>query len=76
WSIRNPQTLTQANEHQQAVWVDKVLKKQNWQDVAQHNRLPGRKGVEKVMQEMLTELLPDSQNTLPQRIFKSGLNRR
>lgn len=76
WSIRNPQILTRASHFQQTVWVDKVLKKQNWQDVAHHNHLPGRKGVEKVMQEMLTELLPDSDKTLPQRIFQSGLNQR
>ena len=75
WSIRNPRILSQASKHQQAVWGDKVLKKQSWQDVAHHNHLPGRKGVEKVMQEMLTEILPDSRKTIPQRIFQSGLNR-
>ncbi len=75
WSTRNPQTLDQASNFQQAVWVDKVLKKQSWQDVAHHNHLPGRKGVEEIMHEMLTEVLSDSRKTIGQRIFQADLRR-
>jgi tRNA(Met) cytidine acetyltransferase len=75
WTIRNPQTLGQASNFQQAVWGDKVLKKQSWQDVAHHNHLPGRKGVEEIMHEMLTEVLSDSRKTVGQRIFQSDLRR-
>ncbi len=75
WTIRNPQTLGQASNFQQAVWGDKVLKKQSWQDVAHHNHLPGRKGVEEIMQEILTEVLSDSRKTVGQRIFQADLRR-
>jgi tRNA(Met) cytidine acetyltransferase len=75
WSIRNPQTLDHASHFQQAVWGDKVLKKQSWQDVAHHNHLSGRKEVETIMQEMLTEILSDSRKTVGQRIFQADLRR-
>jgi len=75
WSIRNPQTLGQASKKQQAVWCDKVLKKQSWEEVAHHNHLPGRKGVETVLQEMLIEILPKPRKIATQRIIKPTFGR-
>ena len=75
WSIRHPQILSQASKHQQAVWCDKVLKKQSWQVVAHQNHLAGRKGVEQIMQEMLTEILPQPRKTVTQRIIQSTFGR-
>lgn len=76
WSIRNPQTLSRATTLQQAVWCDKVLKKQGWQEVAHQNHLPGRKGVEAVMQQMLSEILPQSRKTDIQRITQPSFGRK
>ncbi len=75
WSIRNPHTLSRASKHQQTVWCDKVLKKQPWQEVAHQNHLPGRKGVETVMQQMLTEILPQSRKSVIQSITQPSFGR-
>ncbi|GKT11372.1 MAG: tRNA(Met) cytidine acetyltransferase [Thiomicrorhabdus sp.] len=57
WSIRNPAILALANVEEQAVWCDKVLKKQDWKTVADTYQLAGRHGVESVMQAMLNRVL-------------------
>ena len=57
WSIRNPNTINQASELQRSVWCDKVLKKRPWQEVAHTYHLAGRKGVEKVLKELITQTI-------------------
>jgi len=70
WSLRNSHILAKAEQVHQFIWIDKVLKKQSWQSVAQQHGLPGRKGVEKVMREMLIQALPEETLSKP---FKSGM---
>ncbi|MCF6254611.1 MAG: GNAT family N-acetyltransferase, partial [Thiomicrorhabdus sp.] len=53
WSIRHGHELALAPEITQAIWCDKVLKKQPWSMVAQQHKLAGRKGVEKALIDML-----------------------
>jgi len=69
WSLRNSHILAKAEQVHQFIWIDKVLKKQSWQSVAQQHGLPGRKGVEKVMREMLIQALPEE--TLPKTLKPS-----
>jgi tRNA(Met) cytidine acetyltransferase len=53
WSIRHGHELVLAPETTQAIWCDKVLKKQSWSMVAQHHKLAGRKAIEKTLIDML-----------------------
>ena len=53
WTIDNPQALQQTNETEQAVWLDKVLRKHDWQTVAKRHRLAGRKAIETLLQQTL-----------------------
>ncbi|VAW45682.1 tRNA cytosine(34) acetyltransferase [hydrothermal vent metagenome] len=53
WSIRHGHELALAPDKIQAIWCDKVLKKQPWAMVAQRHQLAGRKGVEKGLIDML-----------------------
>ncbi|MEA3405516.1 MAG: GNAT family N-acetyltransferase [Pseudomonadota bacterium] len=57
WSIRNPLALSQVSSNQQAVWCDKVLKKRPWQEVAHSHHLAGRKGVEKNLQQTVSQVI-------------------
>lgn len=75
WSIRHPQLLSEASELEQTVWCEKILKKQSWQTVAHQNQLPGRKGVETVMQALLTAVLPKPKVPFTQRISRSMFGR-
>jgi len=66
WSIRHPHTIAQAKELQRAVWCDKILKKLDWQDVAHIHHLAGRKGVETVLKEMISQVIKNpSEGTKP-----------
>ncbi|VAW46276.1 tRNA cytosine(34) acetyltransferase [hydrothermal vent metagenome] len=53
WSIRNGHVLALAPDNIQAIWCDKVLKKQSWSMVAQQHKLAGRKGVENALIDIL-----------------------
>ncbi len=53
WSIRHGHALALAPDSIQAIWCDKVLKKQSWSMVAQQHKLAGRKAVEKALIDML-----------------------
>jgi len=57
WSIRNPMAISRASQSQQAIWVDKILKKLSWQEVAHIHHLAGRKGVENSLKESVSKLI-------------------
>ncbi len=57
WSIRHPLVIGQACSTQQAVWIDKVLKKLSWQEVAHRHHLAGRSGVEKELKALIAQTI-------------------
>lgn len=64
WSIRNPLAIGRARASQQAIWVDKVLKKLNWQEVAHIHHLAGRKAVENALKESVSELIKNPSKSI------------
>lgn len=63
WSLRNPSSIEKAESKMQAAWCDKVLKKQDWSTVAKTHHLPGRKGVEQLLQKMLQQIVEERPKT-------------
>lgn len=63
WSIQSAHTVQGASISDQAVWCDKVLKKENWQTVAHQHHLSGRKGVEVALKKMILNWIPQSKTT-------------
>lgn len=53
WSLPSAHKIRQLSLSEQAIWVDKILKKQGWQEVAHRHHLAGRKGVETVLKNMI-----------------------
>lgn len=53
-TIENPQRLQQCTETEQGVWLDKILKKLDWQTVAKRHRLAGRKEIEQLLKSLIT----------------------
>ncbi|WP_029406524.1 GNAT family N-acetyltransferase [Thiomicrorhabdus sp. Milos-T2] len=58
WSIQSAHTIGNASISEQAIWCDKVLKKESWQTVAHQHHLSGRKGVEDALKEMIANWIP------------------
>lgn len=56
WTVNHPQALMRFNENEQALWLDKILQKQDWQTVALNHGLAGRKGVETHLKQMINQL--------------------
>lgn len=56
WTLNHPQQLMCLGENEQALWLDKILKKQDWQTVALHHGLAGRKGVETRLKQIINQL--------------------
>ncbi|WP_321275780.1 GNAT family N-acetyltransferase [Thiomicrorhabdus indica] len=61
-SLTFGRTMQSLNHQQQGVWCDKILKKQNWQIVAHHYHLAGKKAVEKKLLETAKNILEALQN--------------
>ena len=55
WSLQSSRTIQQASVVNQAIWCDKVLKRNDWQQVAHKYHLAGRKGVEKELKAMIEQ---------------------
>ncbi|WFE69368.1 GNAT family N-acetyltransferase [Thiomicrospira sp. R3] len=55
WTRAHAQQMRQWPAEQQAVWLDKVLRKQDWQQVARAHKLAGRKGVESLLKQALAQ---------------------
>ncbi len=75
WSIRHGHELALAPEKTQAIWCDKVLKKQSWAKVAQHHKLAGKKGVEKALIDMLMNTpfsMKESSYSKPESVLDGG----
>lgn len=53
WSLQSANKIREASLTEQSIWCDKVLKRNDWQTVAHHHHLAGRKGVEQVLKEMI-----------------------
>ena len=58
WSIQSAHTIRSASISEQAIWCDKILKKESWQTVAHQHHLSGRKGVEEVLKKMISNWIP------------------
>jgi len=65
WSLQSAQIISQSSHVNQAIWCDKVLKKNSWQDVAHQHHLPGRKGVEQALKDMLQDWVPSTSQQTP-----------
>ena len=63
WSIQSADTIRSASITEQSIWCDKVLKKENWQTVAHRHHLSGRKGVEEVLKQMISNWVPKNTTT-------------
>ena len=57
WTIEQSAKMQHWTTQQQAVWLDKVLRKQAWQTVAQTHQLAGRKGIEACLKQALKTTL-------------------
>ncbi|WEJ62803.1 tRNA(Met) cytidine acetyltransferase TmcA [Thiomicrorhabdus lithotrophica] len=58
WSLQSAHTIRGASISEQAIWCDKVLKKESWQTVAHQHHLSGRKGVEEALKKMIAHWVP------------------
>ncbi|WP_044413715.1 GNAT family N-acetyltransferase [Thiomicrospira microaerophila] len=57
WTRAHAQQMQRWPAEQQAVWLDKVLRKQDWQQVARAHKLAGRKGVESLLKQALAQAI-------------------
>ena len=57
WSLQSAIKVVQSSPTTQAIWCDKILKKQSWQDVAHQYHLAGRKGVEEKLKLAIEDWL-------------------
>ena len=57
WSIQSAAKVQQSSTSEQAIWCDKILKKQPWQEVAHNYHLAGRKGVEENLKNIINKLI-------------------
>ena len=60
WSIQSAHTIRSTSISEQAIWCDKILKKESWQTVAHQHHLSGRKGVEEALKKMISNWVPKS----------------
>lgn len=60
WSLQSADTIRGASISEQAIWCDKILKKESWQTVAHQHHLSGRKGVEEAIKKMIANWVPKS----------------
>ena len=63
WSLQSAHRILQTSWQDQAIWCDKVLKKQHWQEVAHRHHLSGRKEVEKRLKAMIIRWVQQPANT-------------
>ncbi len=63
WSLQSAHQIIQASPAEQAIWCDKILKKNSWQNVAHQHHLSGRKSVEQALKKMMTDWFPNTVNT-------------
>ncbi|MDX1351616.1 MAG: GNAT family N-acetyltransferase [Thiomicrorhabdus sp.] len=63
WSLQCAAKVQQASTIEQAIWCDKILKKQSWLDVAHQHHLAGRKGVEEKLKGCIEQWI--SSPTMP-----------
>jgi len=57
WSLESALKIKQGSVSEQSIWCDKVLKKQNWQDVAHNHHLAGRNKVEEQLKTCIKKWL-------------------
>ncbi len=55
WSLQNTTQIQKASPIEQSIWCDKILKRNDWLNVAHQYHLAGRKGVEKALKAMIDE---------------------
>lgn len=67
WSLQSAPTIMQSPLDDQAIWCDKILKKESWQDVAHKHHLAGRKGVEKALKSMIEQWIPKKTKPTPRK---------
>ena len=60
WSLQCAAKVQQSSTTEQAIWCDKILKKQSWQDVAHQHHLAGRKGVEDKLKNTINAWITSS----------------
>jgi tRNA(Met) cytidine acetyltransferase len=68
WTVTHADLLLGVDEQQQAVWLDKVLRKQAWSTVAQTHQLAGRKAIENLLKTTLEQAIKQK----PEQPEKSG----
>ncbi|GAB6071479.1 GNAT family N-acetyltransferase [Thiomicrorhabdus hydrogeniphila] len=57
WSLESALQIKHSSISEQAIWCDKVIKKQSWQDVAHSHHLAGRNGVEEQLKNCIKKWL-------------------
>lgn len=56
WTVCHADSMREWPQPLQAVWLDKILRKQPWQQLADSHRLAGRKGVENLLKQALNKI--------------------
>ncbi|WP_029933582.1 GNAT family N-acetyltransferase [Thiomicrospira pelophila] len=54
WALNNPRCLLTQSEQVQSVWLDKIIRKRDWQTIAHQHKLAGRSAVETILRQTLT----------------------
>ncbi|MDG6778867.1 GNAT family N-acetyltransferase [Thiomicrorhabdus sp. zzn3] len=60
WGYRHAEQLSRLSELERNIWIEKIFKKRNWQEVASEYQLAGRKAVESTLKSALSKLQPKS----------------
>ncbi|UQB42094.1 tRNA(Met) cytidine acetyltransferase [Thiomicrospira microaerophila] len=56
WTVCHADSMRRWPQPLQAIWLDKILRKQPWQQLADTYRLAGRKGVEDLLKQALNQI--------------------
>lgn len=54
WALNNPHWLLIQSEQVQAAWLDKIIRKRDWQTIAGQHKLAGRNAIELILRQTLT----------------------
>lgn len=54
WVLNNPHWLLTQSEQVQVVWLDKIIRKRDWQSIADQHKLAGRNAIELILRQTLT----------------------
>ena len=54
WALNNPRWLLTQTEQVQSVWLDKIIRKRDWQTIAHQHKLAGRSAIETILRQTLT----------------------